>query len=195
MADVASPAGRMRVVAFTGMPGAGKSEAVAEARRRGLPIVSMGDFVRAAAKAQGLRGTDEELGRIASAMRGEKGADYWAQRTCDRVLDEFQDASLVVIDGVRTLDEIDVFRRRLGVAFHLVAIQVPDALRAERLTRRQRTDDPTDQKQIAQRDEREIGWGILQAIAAADTVLDNSPPIEEFRRHVTRLFDRLMATT
>jgi dephospho-CoA kinase len=170
--DLASGAGPMRVVAFTGMPGSGKSEAVAEAKRRGLP-------------------TDENLGRIATQMRRDHGADYWAQRTCDRVMDTYQDAPLVIIDGVRTLAEIEVFRRRLGTSFHLVAITVPDAVRAERLTKRQRSDDPADAKLIAQRDQREIGWGILQAIASADTVIDNSPPLSEFRRHVAGLFDQL----
>lgn len=195
MAVAASPAGPMGVVAFTGMPGAGKSEAVAEAKRRGLPIVSMGDFVREAVRSQGLPGTDENLGRIATQMRKEKGADYWAQRTCDRVLDEFQDKPLVIIDGVRTLAEIEVFRRRLGTTFHLVAIQVPDAVRAQRLIERQRSDDPGDPKKISERDKREIGWGILEAIASADTVLDNSPPLSEFRRHVSQLFDRLTSTS
>jgi dephospho-CoA kinase len=189
--DLASGAGPMRVVAFTGMPGSGKSEAVAEAKRRGLPIVSMGDFVREAVRSQGLAGTDENLGRIATQMRRDHGADYWAQRTCDRVMDTYQDAPLVIIDGVRTLAEIEVFRRRLGTSFHLVAITVPDAVRAERLTKRQRSDDPADAKLIAQRDQREIGWGILQAIASADTVIDNSPPLSEFRRHVAGLFDQL----
>lgn len=194
MADAASPAGPMRVVAFTGMPGAGKSEAVAEAKRRGLPIVSMGDFVRQAVKSQGLPGTDENLGRIATQMRKEKGADYWAQRTCDRVMDAHQDESLVIIDGVRTLAEIEVFRRRLGTSFHLVAITVPDAVRAQRLIERQRSDDPADVKKMEERDKREIGWGILEAIASADTVLNNLPPLSEFQKHVSELFDKLTST-
>ncbi len=195
MADAASPAGPMRVVAFTGMPGAGKSEAVAEAKRRGLPIVSMGDFVRQAVKSQGLPGTDENLGRIATQMRKEKGADYWAQRTCDNVLDDHQDEGLVIIDGVRTLAEIEVFRRRLGTSFHLVAITVPDAVRAQRLIERQRSDDPADVRKMEARDKREIGWGILEAIASADTVLNNSPPLSEFRLHVSELFDKLTSAS
>lgn len=185
----------MRVVAFTGMPGAGKSEAVAEAKRRGLPIVSMGDFVREAVKSQGLPGTDENLGRIATQMRQEKGADYWAQRTCDHILDQYQGEPLVIIDGVRTLAEIDVFRRRLGASFHLVAITVSDAVRAQRLIERQRTDDPADLKKMEQRDKREIAWGILDAIASADTVLNNLPPLSEFRKNVSELFNRLTSAS
>lgn len=181
----------MRVVAFTGMPGAGKSEAVAEAKRRGWPVVSMGDFVREAVKTQALPGIDENLGKVATQMRNEHGADYWAKLTCDRILRDHQDKPLVVIDGVRTLAEIETFRKRLGRAFHLVAIHASDELRAERLLKRQRSDDPAEKKDIVKRDQREIGWGILEAIAAADTVIDNTPPLSNFRRHVDELFEKL----
>jgi dephospho-CoA kinase len=181
----------MQVVAFTGMPGSGKSEAVEIARKRGLPIVTMGDFVRDTVKARGLPGTDENLGRIATEMRREKGADHWAHMTCDHILRTHQAAPLVVIDGVRTLAEIQTFRKRLGQKFHLVAIRAPDELRAERLRRRQRTDDSLDLAKFAQRDQREIGWGILEAIASAETIIDNTPPLEDFRRQVGDVFAKL----
>src|SRR5687767_11016282 len=122
----------MQVVAFTGMPGAGKSEAVAEARERGFPIVNMGDFVRAAAKEKGLPPTDENLGRIASQMRAEHGADIWARKTCDHIQAKFAADRLVVIDGVRTPAEIATMRKLLGRTFHLIAIHAPEPVRAER---------------------------------------------------------------
>lgn len=181
----------MRVVAFTGMPGAGKSEAVAEARRRGLPIVTMGDFVRAATSAQGLPLTDENLGRIATQMRRERGADWWAQRTCDEIERRHRGSRLVVIDGVRTLEEVEAFRRRLGAAFQLVAVETSLEMRADRLRRRGRPDDGTTVEQVRERDEREVGWGIDRAIAAADETLRNVQDLDGFRREVVALFDRL----
>lgn len=181
----------MRVVAFTGMPGSGKSEAVAEARKRGLPIVSMGDFVRETVRAQGLAATDENLGRVATRMRKEHGADWWARRTCDRIQAQWTHAPLVVIDGVRTVAEIRTFRERLGAAFHLVAIEAPPALRIERLRKRMRSDDPRDASDLAARDQREIAWGILEAIQSADNQVENAPPLHEFQRRIGALFDRL----
>ncbi|MBI2077184.1 MAG: flagellar hook-basal body complex protein FliE [Euryarchaeota archaeon] len=182
----------MRVLAFTGMPGAGKSEAVEEARRRGLPVVSMGDFVRAAVREQRLEPTDENVGRVATAMRKEHGPDYWAQRTADRIEREWKDRPLVVIDGVRTLAEVKAFRARLGSAFHLVAIDAPFEVRAERLRLRGRSDDAKDKALVEKRDEREKGWGIEQAIASADTHIRNTPPLSDFRKRIDTLFEELM---
>ena len=181
----------MRVVAFTGMPGAGKSEAVEEARRRGLPVVSMGDFVRAEVRAQNLEPTDENVGRVATAMRKQHGADHWAQRTADRIEQEWKDRPLVVIDGVRTLIEVETFRKRLGSSFHLVAIDAPFEVRADRLRARGRSDDAKEKTLVEKRDERERAWGIEQAIASADTHIVNTPPLSDFRQRIDRLFEDL----
>ena len=183
----------MRVVAFTGMPGAGKSEAVEEARRRGLPVVSMGDFVREAVRAQDLALTDENVGRVATAMRQQHGADYWARLTADRIERDWKTKPLVVIDGVRTLVEVEMFRRRLGASFHLVAIDAPFDVRADRLLGRGRSDDAKDKELVRKRDDRERGWGIEQAIASADTHIVNTPPLSEFRGRIDRLFEQLTA--
>lgn len=181
----------MRVLAFTGMPGAGKSEAVEEARRRGLPIVNMGDFVRAATRGQGLPLSDENVGRIATQMRRDRGADWWAQQTCDEIERRHRGSPVVVVDGVRTLEEVETFRRRLGAAFQLVAVDTPLELRADRLHQRGRPDDAKTLGQVRERDEREMGWGIDRAIAAADLRLPNVKDLDRFRREVAALFDRL----
>lgn len=185
----------MRAIAFTGMPGAGKSDAVAEARRRGLPIVVMGDFVRAEVRSRGLPLSDENLGRVATEMRTRHGADVWAQRTADELLRSHQQEALVVIDGVRTRDEVQTLRRRLGRAFHLVAIEAPQPERARRLMARARSDAPLTMEAVAERDRREIGWGILDAMKDADETIQNRSTIDDFHQAVRRLFDRLTAVT
>lgn len=183
----------MRVIAFTGMPGAGKSDAVAEARRRGLPIVVMGDFVRAEVRARGLAPTDENLGRTATEMRSRHGADVWAQRTADELLARHQSEPLVVIDGVRTLAEVETLRRRLGRAFYLVAIEAPLPDRARRLIARARSDAPLTLAGVEERDRREVGWGILEAMRGADERIKNEGTLEAFQGTVRGLFDRLTA--
>lgn len=182
----------MRVIAFTGMPGAGKSDAVAEARRRGLPIVVMGDFVRAEVRARHLPLTDDNLGRTATEMRARHGADVWANRTSDELLSRHRQDPLVVIDGVRTLVEVETLRRRLGRAFHLVAIEAPLAHRAQRLIARARSDAPLTLAAVEERDRREVGWGILEAMKGADERLENMESLESFQRAVRNLFDRVM---
>lgn len=183
----------MRVIAFTGMPGAGKTDAVAEAKRRGLPIVVMGDFVRAEVRNRGLPPIDENLGRVATEMRQRFGADVWANRTADDLMAQHQKDPLVVIDGVRTLAEVETLRRRLGRSFYLVSIEAPPADRARRLMARARSDAPLSPADVAERDRREISWGIQEAMRGADERLENLGTLAQFEAQVRALFDRLTA--
>lgn len=184
----------MRVVAFTGLPGSGKTDAVDEARRRGLPIVVMGDFVRAEARAKNLEPVDANLGKLAQELRRQHGPDVLAHRTADRVQKEHRGAKLIVIDGVRSLEEIHAFRTRFGNSFHVVAIEARDDQRHERLRGRGRSDDSTSVEQLKLRDEREKAWGVLEAMQKADMRLSNRGSLDEFRRDVSQLFDRLMSS-
>lgn len=184
----------MHVVAFTGMPGAGKTDAVEEARRRGLPIVVMGDFVRAEARARGLDPVDANLGAVAQDMRRTQGADVFARKTVDEIQRRHATDPLVVVDGVRSLDEIRTLRSRLGRTFHLVAIEAPEPQRHARLRARGRADDSASPEQVRARDEREKAWGLADAIRTADARIQNDGTLESFRRRVSELFDGFTAS-
>lgn len=183
----------MRVVAFTGMPGAGKSEAVDVARELGLPVVRMGDFVWDETRRRGLELKDTNVGQVASKMRIEHGKDVWAHRTCDAVLRDYTGATVVVVDGVRNQEEVDAFRARLGDTFELVAITASPRSRQDRLMRRGRPDDPSKTDEFQQRDERELGWGIARSIALAQHVVVNEGDLGAFRNRVKILLDALVA--
>lgn len=182
----------MRIVAFTGMPGAGKSEAVEVARARKIPVVRMGDFVWEETKRRSLPLKDEFVGKVATEMRQQQGKDYWAQRTCDAILKEHAKAPLVVVDGVRNHEEVEAFRKRLGDRFELVAVTAPPEVRTGRLMKRKRMDDSVTREEILQRDERELGWGIARSIALADHSVVNDGDLEAFRKEIERLFDTLL---
>lgn len=77
--------GAVKVIGVTGMPGSGKSEAVAVARERGIPVVRMGDLIWEEVERQGLPREARQVGRVADQMRKEHGPDVWALRTAKRV--------------------------------------------------------------------------------------------------------------
>lgn len=182
----------MRVVAFTGLPGAGKSEAVAVAKARGFPVVRMGEFVWEETRRRGLELVDANVGRVATEMRQKHGPDHWARVTCDAILQRFADEPLVVVDGVRSYEEVEAFRDRLADRFDLVAVEAAEQQRVDRLLRRQRSDDPSGREAILERDRREKGWGIERSIAEADDVVVNGGDLPKFRRAVSELLDRLL---
>lgn len=171
-----------RVVAFTGMPGAGKSLAVEVAREMDLPVVRMGDAVWAEVEARDLEFGEGNVGRVAHEMREAHGPGVWAERTLEMLEDVSGDE--VVIDGVRSLAEVEVFRDALGEDFLLVAIHASPSTRRGRLLGRGREDDVADAAEFEARDARELAWGLGRVIALADVVLVNEGSEAAFRDEV-----------
>lgn len=181
----------MRVLGFTGMPGSGKSEAMEVAKARGHPVVRMGDLIWEEVERQGLPRDAANVGRVANAMRQSHGKDVWAKRTAERVRQVAKGQRLVLIDGVRSHEEVQTLRGELGHDFVLVAIHTDPDHRFQRMARRGRADDSTDPALLKVRDERELGWGIAQTIALADEMLVNDGSLDRFRTKVANLLDRL----
>lgn len=181
----------MRVIGFTGMPGSGKSEAMEVAKARGIPVVRMGDLIWEEVDRQGLPRDAAHVGKVANAMRASHGKDVWAQRTCDRVQQVAAGHRLVLIDGIRSHEEVETFRRLLGQEFDLVAIHTDPDHRFDRMVKRARADDSHDVAVLQARDEREMGWGIARTIALADEMIVNDGTLEQFRQRVAKMLDRL----
>jgi len=174
----------LRIVAFVGMAGSGKSAASDVARELGLPVVNMGDVVRNEAHERNLPMTDASIGKLANDLRRADGVQAIAIR-CIPVI-RSKKSALVVVDGIRSLDEVEAFRSEFGDELLLVHIDASFEIRKKRLSLRGREDDP--ELDMEARDSREIEWGLDKAISAADTFIDNSRTMEEFRNDVTRLF-------
>ena len=102
----------MKIIAFTGMPFSGKTEAVKIARKMNLDIIRMGDIVWEEVKKRGLKLNDKNVGFIANQMRDEFGKDIWAIKTIEKIKLKNK-AQTIVIDGVRCYEEVDRFYERL----------------------------------------------------------------------------------
>ena len=173
----------MKIIAFTGMPFSGKSEAVEIAKDLGIPVVRMGDMVWDEVKKQGLEINDENVGFIANKMREIHGMDIWARRTVEKII-SMKNVDKLVIDGVRNFEEIDFFKKILGADFIIVAVNVPDEIRYKRAMTRGREDDSLDLELVKKRDKREISWGLDKVINSADVVVSNEGSIDEFRKKI-----------
>lgn len=165
-----------RVIVLTGMPGAGKEEFVKVAMEKGYSIIRMGDVVREEARRRGTVMDDRGVGGFANLEREVHGPGIWAER-CLKALGEGD----TVIDGSRSLEELDIFRRSLGSGLRLVAIHSSPDQRFMRLQKRARYDAPQDRKEFRERDMRELGWGLGSLIAMADVMLVNDGTLELFR--------------
>lgn len=180
----------MKIIAFAGMPFSGKSEAVNIARELNIPVIRMGDMIWNETEKRGLELSDENVGTIAKNMRKEFGMDIWAKRTLE-IIKSMEDTKLLVIDGVRNIEEIETFEKELGKNFLLIAVQVSDEKRYRRALIRGREDDIKDINLIKERDKRELSWGLGGVIASADIVISNEGPVEEFKQKIKDLFKKI----
>ncbi len=174
------------------MPGSGKSEAMEVAKARGHPVVRMGDLIWEEVDRQGLPRDAKHVGQVANGMRETHGKDVWAKRTAQRVREIAAGHEMVLIDGIRSQEEVETLRREIGHDFLLVAIHTDPDHRFQRMIQRGRADDSKDPKVLKARDEREMTWGIARTIALADEMLVNDSTLEAFRDRVAGLLDRLV---
>jgi len=172
------------------MPGSGKTAAVKVAADRGLQVLRMGDSVWDEVRTQRLPLEAKVVGKVAAGMRETHGQDVWARRTLKNV---DPDAKLVVIDGIRSMVEIEVFKDAMGHDFILVYIQCPDDVRMERVTQRGREDDTVTEEAFRARDERELSWGLGEVLEEADVVISNSGTKQELRLNVAYLLSDVSA--
>jgi dephospho-CoA kinase len=176
----------MTVIGTVGLPGSGKGEAAEVARERGIPVVTMGDVIRRECRDRGLDPAQHH-GEIAGALREENGPAAIAERSLPLIEAELDDAETVLVDGLRSGVELDAFRDRFGEEFVLVSIEAPFEVRRERLDERGRDD--TDSESLEERDERELGFGMGEAMDRADVTIENTDSLARFRERITALLN------
>jgi len=175
----------MNVIGTVGLPGSGKGEAANVAEEAGIPVVVMGDVIRAECRRRGLDPA-EHHGRIAGALREEEGDDAIASRTLPLIREAAAegDGDTVLVDGLRSTVELERFREAFGDDFTLVAIRAPFELRAERLGNRGRDDSDSDRDALRERDAREAELGLGETLERADVEIDNTDSLSAFRGRV-----------
>ncbi|HDZ35915.1 MAG TPA: flagellar hook-basal body complex protein FliE [Thermococcus sp.] len=182
------------IIIVTGMPGSGKSKIVKEFERRGFPSVSMGDIVREETSKRGLELTKENVAKVSIRLRQELGENAVAKLTVEKVRGLLKESKAVVIDGVRSLDEVGTFRSAFPEEeLVIIAVHTPPHTRFERLRARGRHDDPHTWEDFEERDWKELKFGIGNVIAMADYMVVNDSSREEYERKVQELVDRILA--
>jgi dephospho-CoA kinase len=178
----------MKVIGVVGMPASGKGEFSRIAQDMGIPVIVMGDMIRKAVQEAGLEPDDKNFGATANRLRAERGMDAIAQLCVPEI--QQLSSPLVLVDGIRGDSEVALFRRTFP-GFTLIRIESSFGNRLARIAARARSDDFTTAGALRNRDERELGWGLGNALREADVHLENDGTLEEFSQVVRRLLARL----
>ena len=179
---------RRKVIAIVGMPGAGKGLVSKAANSRGIPVLVCGDIIREETERRGLPPTPENMGDVMLALRREEGLAVVAEKLISKI--QSSSSAVVVVEGVRSMDEVDALRRNHDVA--VVAAHASPKTRYERLTMRGRSDDPKNWQEFVERDSRELSVGIGNVIALAQEMLVNEASMDEMTAASERLISKMM---
>lgn len=164
------------IIAVAGLPGAGKSVVARAAKHLKIPVYRMGDVIRREAETSGLSLTDESLGEIALSLRKKFGEDIVARKIAGKITRDPN--RVVLVDGVRSMSEVDFLRKRFNNVI-ILSVHASPKTRYERLRRRGRQDDPKSWEEFAERDERELRLGLGNVIALSDVMLVNEETTEK----------------
>lgn len=179
----------MSVIGFVGLPGSGKSEAAAVADELEIPVVTMGDVIRAECRDRGLDPATDH-GRVAQALREENGPAAIAERSLPMIETELDASERVVVDGIRSDVEVERFEAAFGDDFTLVSIEAPFELRQDRLDLRGRDKGAAEGgESLEDRDQRELDFGMGEAMTAADVTVENTDSLEAFRDRIRSILD------
>lgn len=168
---------------ITGMAGSGKTTFAHFFQERGFNVLTMGDVIRRLAEERGMSLDSASLGKLAEEVRREEGEGVVAEQ-CLKIIKK-EEYSRVVIDGIRSLDEVEVFRR--DYSSKLIAIHASPGTRFKRLSVRGRSDDADQEKIMIERDLRELSFGVGSAIAMADYMIINEGSIQDLRKKFEEL--------
>ena len=177
------------VIGLTGMHGSGKSLVVVEtARELGYAVVVMGDVIREETAKRGLELNPKNVGKVMLELRAAGGDNVIAEKCISKI--EQQKKTKVIVDGIRSLHEAEVFKTHFA-KFALMAVHSSPETRYKRLYSRGRSDDPNCWKLFHERDTRELGVGIGNAIALTEFMVINEESKDEAKEKVKETLKRV----
>jgi dephospho-CoA kinase len=169
------------------MPGSGKSTAIKAVSDLGV-VVTMGDVIREEAIRKKIELTDENLGKLAKNLRKEEGDEAIAEKCVD-IIKNIQ-SEVIFVDGIRSPYELTIFRKHWK--FPLILIDTKEEIRHIRILERMRDDDSKNIKDLKRRDDREIGFGLLDLIQKADYIVENNSTVKKLKKKTRALVKHLI---
>lgn len=178
----------MKIIIITGMPGAGKSEVADAFRNAGYPLIIMGDVIREETRSRGLEANPANTKKVMLELRELHGLGAIATRCLDGLCN--QESDIIVIEGCRSIAEIDVFDD-YAEEVTIICVHASPKVRFSRLQDRNREDAPSTWEIFRERDIREISVGLGGVIALSDIMLINEGTLDNIRNSSKELVAKL----
>lgn len=170
----------LKILAFVGLAGAGKTTAVEYFTEKGYPKVYFGGVIYDAMKEAGIERTAESERAFRESFRREHGNDVVANKIIEQI-ENLANAGQhrIIADGLYSWSEFKALKHAFPGEMDVVAIVAPRHLRYHRLAHR--TERPYTETESYERDITQIE-NIEQGgpIAIADHYIINNGSVEHF---------------
>lgn len=179
----------IKIIAFVGLAGAGKTSAVNYVTGRGFPKIYFGGIIYQAMHEAGIEITPESQQVFREEIRAREGKDFVVKRAVKQARDLIAiGQKRIVLDGLYTWTEYKILKHEFPGYLTVIAVVAPRKVRHHRLA--YRPDRPFTAKEATERD-----WSEIEnlekggPIAMADYFIDNTGDIESFHEEIDRALE------
>lgn len=185
---------RPLILAFVGMPGAGKTEATLYLQQKRIPFVRFGEITDEGLKSLGLSLTQENERVYREKIRQELGMGAYAIKAKPKIEQLLEENNTIVIDGLYSWEEYTLLKKEFS-GLILVHIFAEPSTRYQRLSARPirpLSSEESRERDIAELEKLNKGG----PIAIADYLIENnSNVIEDLYVKIDALLSRLGVQT
>lgn len=174
----------VKILAFVGLTGSGKSTAAAYMASKGFPKLYFGGVIYDAMKDAGIDITPENAHKFREAIRAEKGDDFVVRKIIPEAKNLINAGqNRIIADGIYSWTEYKIMKKEFPGELTVVAIVSPKKLRHRRLINR--PTHPLSQFEADQRD-----WSEIEnlekggPIAIADYYIINDGTLEDLYKKI-----------
>ena len=177
----------VKIIAFVGMAGSGKSVAVDYMTNKGIPKVYFGGMILKAMEKQGIEITPENEKKFREEIREKEGKDWVVRQVIDAVYDLVEAGQRrIILDGLYTWTEYGILKHEFPGVLTVVAVVTAKKIRYERVGKREIR--PLSLEEIRERDRAEIeNLEKGGPIAAADYFVTNDGDIDDLHEQIDKV--------
>lgn len=183
----------VKIIAFVGMAGSGKSVAVDYMTEKGVPKIYFGGMIYKEMERRGIERTPdgESEKKFREEIRETEGKDWVVRQVIDSVYDLAEAGQKrIVLDGVYSWTEYRILRHEFPGILTFVAVVVDKNLRYKRVAAR--PERPFQLDEIKERDRSEIeNLEKGGPIAAADYYILNNGTVEDMEGRLAEILSKI----
>ncbi len=181
----------VKIVAFVGMSGSGKSVAVDYLTEKGVPKVYFGGMILKGVKDMGWEINEENEKKFREHIRKTEGNDWVVRQVVEETKKLIEAGQKrIVLDGVYSWTEYNILKHEFPGMLTFVAVVVDKKLRYKRVG--SRAVRPLNRNEIMERDKSEIeNLEKGGPIAAADYYILNDGSIAEMHENLKKILEKI----